>query len=325
MRVFMTGATGFIGRAVTRDLIDHGHEVVGLARSVEAADVLRKIGAEPHRGSVHDLASLRRGAASADGVIHLAFTFALTELPLRRLLGVFAGGSPVRIPERVMGALMQTDRLAIDALGGALQGSARPLVTTFGVMGLAASGERAARLAVEADPPNPESPGYGRALNEYAVDFWAARGVRASIMRLAPSVHGEGDKGLVPQLIAAARKRREAIYVGDGENRWSGVHRQDAATLFRLALEGGTAGSRYHGIAEEGVPFRSIAELIGHRLGVPVRSRTIKEATRALGWFGPFIAVDNPVSSAQTQSNLGWSPTGPTLLADLDRDSYFSQ
>jgi nucleoside-diphosphate-sugar epimerase len=325
MRVFVTGATGFIGGAVTRELIAHGHHVVGLARSDWAADTLRQAGVEPHSGSLYDLDSLKRGAASADGVIHLAFTFALTELPLRRLMGVFLGGAPTGIPMRVMGALMRTDLLGIDALGDALKGSGRPLVTTFGVMGLAASGVRAARPATEADAPDPASPGYGRALNEQAVDVLAAKGVRASLVRLAPSVHGDGDKGLVPQLIAAARKRGEAIYVGDGENRWSGVHRQDAATLFRLALELGTTGARYHGVADEGVPFGSIAELIGHRLGVPVRSRTAREANRHLGWFGPFIAVDNPASSTQTQRDLGWCPTGPSLVPDLDRDIYFAQ
>ena len=323
MRVFVTGATGFIGRAVTRDLIAHGHQVTGLARSDDAASALRQAGVEPHRGSLHELESLRRAADAAEGVIHLAFTFRLTELPPRRLMGVFLGGLPGGIPARAMGAIMRTDRLAIDALGGALQGSDRPLVTAFGVMGLAAAGERAALPATETDGPNPASPGYGRALNEQAVDVWAARGVRASVVRLAPSVHGDGNKGLVPQLITAARKRGEAIYVGNGENRWSGVHRQDAATLFRLALEKGAAGARYHGVADEGVPFGSIAELIGHRLGVPVRSRTLAEANRRLGWFGPFIAVDNPASSIRTQQDLGWRPAGPALLPDLDRDIYF--
>lgn len=324
MRVFVTGATGFIGGALIRDLIAHGHQVTGLARSDRSASVLRAAGAEPHQGSLHDLESLRRGAKAADGVVHLAFTFSLPELPLRRLLGVFLGGSPGRIPLRAVGALMQTDRLGIDALGAALEGSGRPLVTAFGVMGLAAAGERASHPATEADAPNPKSPGYGRALNERAVEAWASRGVRASMVRLAPSVHGDGDTGLVPQLIAAARKRREAIYVGDGENRWGGVHRQDAATLFRLALEKGTAGARYHGVADEGVPFRAIAGVIGRRLGAPVRSATVAEASGQLGWLGPFVAVDNPASSVRTQADLGWRPAGPTLLQDIDRDSYFS-
>jgi len=325
MRVFVTGATGFIGSAVTRDLIAHGHTVVGLARSKRAAGVLRAAGAEPYQGSLQDPDSLRDGAGAADGVIHLAFTFSLPELGLGRLLGAFLGGAPSGIPLRVMRALMLTDRRGIDALGAALQGSGRPLVTTFGVMGLAAAGERAGRPATEADGPNPGSPGYGRAINEQAVEAWALRGVRASMVRLAPSVHGEGDSGLVPQMIGAARKRGEAIYVGDGENRWSGVHRQDAATLFRLALENGTAGAHYHGVADEGVPFRSIAEVIGQRLGVPVKSRTLAEANKQLGWFGPFVAIDNPASSARTQQELSWRPVGPALLSDIDSDSYFSR
>jgi nucleoside-diphosphate-sugar epimerase len=332
MRVFVTGATGFIGRAVTCELIAHGHAVVGLARSDAAAATLRKAGAEAHRGSLRDLDSLRRGAAASDGVIHLAFTFSLAEMPLGRLAGVFLGGAPTGIPMRVMRAIVQTDRAAIDALGGGLvgeglagggaQASGRPLVTAFGVMGLGAA-ERASRPAIEADGPNPASPGYGRALNEQAVDAWASRGLRASVVRLAPSVHGDGDKGLVPQLIASARKRGEAIYVGDGQNRWSGVHRDDAASLFRLALEQGTAGARYHGVAEDGVAFRAIAELIGRRLGAPARSIRPADASRRLGWLGPFIGVDNPASSAATRQALAWRPTGPTLLQDLDREEYF--
>ncbi|HXQ47387.1 MAG TPA: SDR family oxidoreductase [Caulobacteraceae bacterium] len=324
MRVFVTGATGFIGSAVTRDLIAHGHQVIGLARSARAAGALRAAGAEPHQGSLHDLESLRGGAKAADGVIHLAFTFSLPELPLGRLLGIFLGGPPGRVPQRAVAAIMQTDRRGIDALGGALEGSGRPLVTAFAVMGLAAAGERAIRAATEADMPNPGSPGYGRAQNERVVEAWASRGVRASIVRLAPSVHGDEDTGLVPQLIGSARKCGEAIYVGDGENRWGGVHRQDAATLFRLALEKGTAGGHYHGVADEGVPFRSIAEVIGRRLGAPVRSKTAMEASRQLGWIGPFVAIDNPASSLLTQQDLGWRPTGPALLQDIDRDGYFS-
>lgn len=325
MRVFVTGATGFIGSAVTRELMAHGHQVTGLARSDRAADALRKAGITPHRGRLQDPDSLRRGADAADGVIHLAFTFALGELPPGRLARVFLGGLPTALPKRVMEELMRTDRLGIDALGQALQGSGRPLVTTFGVMGLAAAGVQASRPATEGDGPNPASPGYGRALNEAAVSHWAARGVRACAVRLAPSVHGDGDTGLVPQLITAARKRGEAIHVGDGANRWAGVHRQDAATLFRLALEQGTADARYHGVADEGVPFRAMAELIGRRLGVPVRSRTLQEANRQLGWFGPFIAIDNPASSDRTRTELGWQPTGPSLLSDLDRDAYFAR
>ena len=225
---------------------------------------------------------------------------------------------------RAAAAIMAADRAAIDALGEALRSSGRPLVTTFATMGLAGAGEPAARPATEADRPNPKSPGYGRARNEQAVEQWASRGVRASLVRLAPSVHGAGDKGLVPQLIAAARKRGEAIYVGDGQNRWSGVHRQDAATLFRLALENGTAGAHYHGVAEEGVAFRSIAEVIGRRLSLPVGSKTLAEAGRRLGWLGPFVAIDNPASSLITRRDMDWRPIGPTLLEDIDSDGYFA-
>ncbi|HEX4199816.1 MAG TPA: SDR family oxidoreductase [Caulobacteraceae bacterium] len=324
MRVFVTGATGFIGSAVTRELIAHGHQVTGLARTDRAAAALRAAGATPHQGSLRDPASLRSAARDADGAIHLAFSFSLPQLPLGRLLGVFLGGSPTGLMRRAMMAIMQTDRAAIDALGEALQGSDRPLVTTFGTMGLAGAGERAARPATEADPPNPKSPGYGRALNERAVETWASRGVRASIVRLAPSVHGDGDKGLVPQIIAAARKAGEAIYVGDGQNRWSGVHRQDAATLFRLALEKGAAGARYHGVGEEGVAFRAIAEVVGRQLNAPVRAVTLAEASKRLGWFGPFIAIDNPASSLATRQQLGWRPAGPTLLEDLAGGGYFA-
>lgn len=324
MRVFVTGATGFIGRAVTRELIAHGHQVVGLARSKASAAALRAAGADAHRGSVRNLESLRRGAAEADGVIHLAFTFSPADMPLARALGVLLGGAPNRIVSRMMAAVGATDRSAIDALGGALQGSGRPLVTTFATMGLAdAAGEGAARPATEADAPNPRSPGFARAVNEGAVAAWAKRGVRASIVRLAPSVHGNGDKGLIPHIIRAARRSGEALYVADGAHRWCGVHRDDAAVLFRLALEKGAAGGIYHGVGDDGAPFREIGEIVGRRLGLPVSSVTLAEARRRLGFIGPFVATDNPVGSERTRRDLGWHPAGPSLLRDMDRDDYF--
>lgn len=325
MRVFVTGATGFIGKALTADLIAHDHEVVGLARSEASASALRANGAQALRGSVRDLESLRRGAADADGVIHLAFTFSPLEMPIGRVLGAVVSGSPTGLMGRMMGAIGATDRAAIDTLGAELQGSGRPLVTTFATMGVAgAPGDRAERPATEADAPNSRSPGYVRGLNEGAVANWAARGVRASIVRLAPSVHGDGDKGLVPQLAKAARKHKEAIYVGDGANRWCGVHRNDAASLFRLALESGTAGRVYHGVGDDGLPMREIAEIIGRRLRLPVASKTAREAQSQLGWIAPFVTVDNPVTSHRTQQDLGWHPTMPALAQDLDRDSYFA-
>ena len=323
MRVFVTGATGFIGRTVTKELVAHGHQVVGLARSEASATALRAAGAVPHRGTLRDLQSLRRGAAATDGVIHLAFTISPLDMPLGRMLGVFAGGAPAGLVARMMAAIGATDRAAVDALGAALQGSGRPLVTTFGTMGVAgAPEERAASPATEADPPHPRSPGYARAANESAVEAWAGRGVRASIVRLAPSVHGDGDKGLVPQLMAASRKRGEAIYVGDGANRWCGVHRQDAAALFRLALEKGVAGRVYHGVGDDGARFSQIAEIIGRQLHLPVRSKTLSQARRQLGWIAPFAAADNPASSDRTQQELGWRPLGPALIEDISGPAY---
>ena len=324
MRVFVTGATGFIGQALTRDLMAHGHQVIGLARSDPSAAALRTMGAEVQRGSVRNLDSLRRGAAAADGVIHLAFTFSPTDMALSRVLGVFLGGSPTSIMSRMMAAIGATDRAAIDALGSALDESGRPLVAAFATMGIAgAPGTRAARPAAETDAPDPHSPGFARAANEATVAAWARRGVRASLVRLAPSVHGDGDKGLVPQLIRAARKIGEAIHVDDGANRWCGVRRTDAATLFRLALEKGTAGGIYHAVGDEGARFREISEVIGSRLGLPVRSRTLAEARRKLGFIAPFIAIDNPVTSERTRQELGWKPAGPALLQDLDCAGYF--
>lgn len=324
MRVFITGATGFIGQALTRELMTHGHEVVGLARSEAAAAKLRAMGAGVVRGSVRGLGGLHRAAAEADGVVHLAFTFSPLDMAAGQLMRVFLGGSPFGIVQRMMAAIGATDRAAIDALGSALQGSGRPLVTTFATMGLAgAPGELAPRPATEEDAPDPRSAGYVRAVNEDAVAHWARRDVRASLVRLAPSVHGEGDKGLIPQLIGAARKAGEALYVDEGAHRWCGVHRDDAAALFRLALEQGAPGGIYHGVGDDGAGFRDIAEAIGRGLNVPVRRKTSAEARKALGFVAPFVATDNPVKAALTQQRLGWRPEGPTLMQDLDLAGYF--
>jgi nucleoside-diphosphate-sugar epimerase len=318
MRVFVTGATGFIGSAVVQELIAAGHSVTGLARNDAAAKALAGAGAQAHRGSLDDLDSLRTGAAASDGVIHLAFMHGLGKLSVGGRLRILLGGPPGGIVSRFMAITTTADARAIDALGAALENSGRPLVTTFGTMGLVPSGRM-----TEADAPDPRSPGAARATTERTVQGWAERGVRASIIRLAPSVHGDGDSGLVPQLIDTARKKRVSAYVGDGQNRWCAVHRLDAARLFRLALEKGMAGARYHGVAEEGVPFRTIAEVIGRRLGVPAISRTSEEAVRQFGWLGPFVAADNPASSHQTRLDLGWQPEQPGLIADVDRPSYF--
>lgn len=292
MRVFLTGATGFIGSAIVRELIDAGHQVLGLARSNAAAESLIAAGARVHRGSLEDLESLRKGAAASDGVIHTAF------------IHDFNNYAPAA----------EADRRAIETLGVELAGSDRPLIVTSGTLLVRRSGPR----ATEDDKANPNFP----RKSEGALAM-AARGTRIMIVRLPPSVHGEGDHGFVPTLISIARKKGVSAYVGDGQNRWPAVHRLDAAHLYRLALEKGRAGVRYHGIADEGVPAREIAEVIGRRLGLPVVAKPAEEAAAHFGWIGNFFAIDGPASSALTQEELGWRPAHASLIADMDAAGYF--
>lgn len=292
MRVFVTGAAGFIGSAIVQELISAGYQVIGLARSDANVKALIAAGAEAHRGDLEDLESLRTGAAIADGVIHCAFIHDFTKYV----------------------ANCETDRRAIEALGDALKGSGRPLVVTAGTMGLAPG-----RLASEEDAPSPSFP----RVSEQAAASLAERGVRASVVRLPPSVHDLTRAGLVTSMIALAREKGISAYVGDGLNRWPAVHRLDAAHLFKLALEGGTAGARYQGVAEEGVPLREIAEVIGRRLNVPVVAKSPEEADAYFGWLGFFAGVDCPASSGLTQKSLGWRPTEPGLIADLDQPLHF--
>lgn len=293
MRVFVTGATGFVGSAAVRELLDAGHEVLGLARSDAGAKSLTAAGAEVHRGDLHDLNSLRSGAEAADAVIHTAFIHDFSNY----------------------GPAADADSRAIETLGAVLAGSDRPLIVTSGSLVVAPG-----RIATEDDAARPNFP---RKSEEAAVAL-ASRGVRTSVVRLAPSVHGKGDHGFVPRLIAIAREKGVSAYVGDGLNRWPGVHRLDAARLYRLALENGSTGARYHGVADEGVPAREIAEVIGRRLNVPVVSKSAEEAAAHFGWIGLFFSMDGPASSAQTRAQLGWRPTQPGLLADLDAN-YFEQ
>ncbi|WP_128376833.1 SDR family oxidoreductase [Streptomyces cavernae] len=296
MRVFVTGASGFVGSAVVRELLDHGHHVTGLVRSDTAAAALTAAGAEVHRGALDDLDSLRKGAAAADGVIHTAYIHDFSDIA----------------------AAARTDRRAIETLGAALEGSGRPLVITSGLGGLAPG-----RLSTEEDRGDPSAPASHRLPAEALALSMASRGVRASVVRLAASVHDAGDHGFVPRLIEIARAKGVSAYPGDGSNRWPAVHRLDAAELYRLVLEEGPADSIFHGVADQGVPVREIAAVISRRLNLPVVALPAEEAVDHFGWLGGFVSLDIPASSALTQERLGWRPTRPGLLADLDQDHYF--
>lgn len=296
MRVFVTGATGFIGSALVRELLDAGHQVLGLARSDASAKALEAAGAEAHRGDLEDLDSLRRGAERADGVLHTGFIHDFSRFK----------------------AVCEIDRTAIEALGEVLAGSDRPLTVTSGIALVSPGRVATEEMAITVGPNTPP-----RVASEEAADALAAKGVRVSVMRLAPSVHGDGDHGFVPMLIDIARQKGVSAYIGEGLNRWTAVHKLDAARLYRLTLENKAPGARFHGTAEEGVVFKDIAAVIGRRLNLPVVSLSKEEAAEHFGWFNHFAGVDSPASSKQTQERLGWSPVNPTLLADMEQGSYF--
>jgi nucleoside-diphosphate-sugar epimerase len=296
MRVFVTGATGFIGSAIVKELLGAGHRVIGLARSEAAATSLTAAGAEVHRGELADLDSLRRGAAAAEAAIHTGFIHDFANFK----------------------AVCEIDRRAIEALGSAFAESRRPLIVTSGT-GLLAPGQLAREDDVHASGPD----AFPRVASEEAASALASRGVRVAVMRLPPSVHGDGDHGFVPALIGIARNTRVSAYVGDGANRWPAVHRLDAARLYRLAIESEfSPGARFHGIAEEGIAFRRIAEVIGRQLDLPVVGKSAAEAAAHFGWLARFAGLDCPASSQQTQDRLDWHPTHAGLIADLDRPDY---
>ncbi len=297
MRVFVTGASGHIGSLVVPELLAAGHEVVGLARSAASAAALEAAGAQVHRGSLDDLDSLRAGATEADGVIHLAYIHDFSD---------YAGAAT-------------TEMRAVQTIGVALEGTGKPFVMTSGVAGLLPG-----RVLTEAYAPEAGQTAGTRFAAESAVIALAGRGVRSAAVRLAPSVHGPADHhGFVPALIGVARRTGFAAYVGDGDNRWPAVHDLDAAHLYLLALESAPAGTRLHGIAEEGVPFREIAEAIGRHLDLPVTRIAPEEATAHFGFLGGLVGLDIPASSTATQELLGWRPIHASLMADLDEGHYF--
>jgi nucleoside-diphosphate-sugar epimerase len=306
MRVFVTGASGWIGSAVVPELIGAGHQVVGLARSDASADALTAAGAGVHRGTLDDLDSLRDAAAQSDGVIHLAFKHDLA------FTGDFEGAATA-------------DRRAIETFGDALEGSDRPLVIASGTLGVLPG-----HLATEHDghtaDPAIAAFGPGPQLRHATAEFvlsLASRGVRSSVMRLPPTNHGDGDNGFIAMVVATARDKGVSAYIADGTNRWPAVHRLDSARLFRLAVENAPAGSTLHAVAEEGIPIRDVAEVIGRHLDVPVVSISPEDAGAHFTWLAGFLALDAPASSTLTRELMDWQPTQPGLIADLDEGHYF--
>ena len=296
MRVFVTGATGFVGSAIVQELINAGHQVVGLARSEQSAQNLLTAGAEVHLGNLEDLESLKSAASDSDAVIHAGFIHDFS-----------------RFPEAC-----ETDRKVIETMGSVLAGTNRPFIITS-ALGII----RRDRPVTEDDMPAPGP--IPRIATEQAADAVAATGVRVSVVRLPPSVHGNGDHGFIPMLINIAREKNMAVYAGAGQNTWPAVHRLDAAKLYLLALDKNAApGTRYHAAAEEGIPFREITELIGRRLNVRVVSKSPEEAARHFTWFAHFAAMDIMASTKKTKAMLAWQPHEPGLLADLDHQQYFS-
>jgi nucleoside-diphosphate-sugar epimerase len=306
MRVFLTGATGFIGSAVIPELLQAGHQVLGLTRSDAGAQSLNAAGAEVHRGSLQDLESLRSGAVASDAVIHAAFN--------HDAFSPNGGGFPKFIEN------CKLDQRAIETLGSALAGSGRPLIVSSGIPSDPTPGAAPSNRTATEDLDFPANSPMPR-VSEPAALATVAQGVRASVVRL-PQVHDTRKQGLVTYMIEVARRKGVSAYVGDGANRWPAAHISDVARLYRLALEKAEPGARYHAVAEEGVPARAIAEIIGRGLNIPVVSIAPQEAAGHFGWLGFFVGLDLAASSSQTQQKLGWRPTGPGLIADLEKMRY---
>jgi nucleoside-diphosphate-sugar epimerase len=312
MRIFVTGASGAIGFAVVKELLASGHEVVGLTRSEASGEKLRRAGAQLTVGTIENVDLLRQAASGSDGVIHTAFYHRIAHMSFATRLGVLLGGTPGQIAQRFMKAAVKADRRAIEVFGNTLMGSSRPLVVPFASLAL-----HQGQLATEDQSYDPQFYAAARARTEDTLKAFASRGVRTSAIRLPPTVHSPERAGLATTLMEIARKKKESAYLGEGKNHWPSVHRDDAAHLFRLALEKGEAGGTYHAVAEEGIPFRDIAQLIGERLNVPVVGKSPIQAMKHFGFLAPFIGIDNPVSSARTRAILGWEPGRASLFADL--------
>jgi nucleoside-diphosphate-sugar epimerase len=310
MRVFVTGASGWIGSAVASDLLSAGHQVTGLTTSAKGARRLQQRGVTARVGRLTDHALLREEASRSEGVIHLAFIHGLGGMSLGTRLKLFAGALNGGVVASFLRILQATETGAVAALGAGLLGSDRPLVVASGVLNLPHG-----KVSTEKDRHVPGS--MNRAMSEQAAFRLIESGVRATAVRLAPTVHGEGDKGFIASIITAARKKGVSVYVGNGTNRWPAVHRQDAARLFRLALEKGQAGSAFHGVGEDGIPFKDIASLISQRLQLPLRGISPEQSGKHFGMIAPFVALDNPSSSAETRATLGWTPDQAGLLGDM--------
>ncbi|MEJ8306693.1 SDR family oxidoreductase [Saccharibacillus sacchari] len=319
MKVLVTGANGFVGSAIVRELQQRGHETVGLVRSKEAAERLEKDGVRTIRGSIESEELLRNAAKEMDAVIHTAFFHKFSQAGFAAKTRILLGGSPSNIPTRFMGEAVGAECRAIRALGEGLSRNGGTIVIAIPTMTL-----KAGAVGKENDAGEPGSVGGGRVASERTLFELERLGISPSLVRLPPIVYGTGDRGgLLPSLIRIARSKNEAAYVGDGMNRWAAVHRSDAAKLFALAAEQGAAGSRFHAVAENGMPFRQIAESIGRHTGKPVRSLQPEKAGAYFGWLASFAAADNPVSSEQTRERLGWKPEQRSLSEEMEQGDYF--